>query len=69
MWNAARVLSEYIDAEPEHVRDKNVLELGAGAALPSIVAALNGARCVWNATLSHNVYFIGYTCVGRAHAR
>ena len=45
MWNAARVLSDYIEAEPEHVRDQNVLELGAGAALPSIVAALNGARC------------------------
>ena len=31
----------------ELYRDKIVLELGAGGALPSIVAALNGARKVW----------------------
>jgi predicted nicotinamide N-methyase len=45
VWNAARVLSDLFEADPGHVRDKTVLELGAGAALPSIVAALNGAKC------------------------
>ena len=45
VWNAARVISDYIEADPRHVRGKCVLELGAGAGLPSIVAALNGAQC------------------------
>lgn len=36
----------------ELYRDKFVLELGAGGALPSIIAALNGARKVWQCRLN-----------------
>lgn len=38
--------ADYIDSHPEIVNGKSVLELGAGAGLPSIVAYLNGANCV-----------------------
>jgi predicted nicotinamide N-methyase len=40
LWNAAIVLGEMVDAEELDVRGKNCLELGAGAALPSLLAAL-----------------------------
>ncbi|KAJ1961600.1 Protein N-terminal and lysine N-methyltransferase efm7, partial [Dimargaris xerosporica] len=46
LWNAAKHFTHYFDARKALVQDKAVLELGAGAALPSIVAALNGARKV-----------------------
>ncbi|KAG0212057.1 nicotinamide n-methyltransferase [Mortierella sp. GBA30] len=43
LWNAAKVFANWMDSHPEHSLGKNVLELGAGAALPSFVAAVNGA--------------------------
>lgn len=46
LWNGARVLAEYLEAHPREVRGKTVLELGAGAGLPSLVGAVLGARCV-----------------------
>ncbi|CAG8655914.1 4838_t:CDS:2, partial [Paraglomus occultum] len=46
LWNAAKCLSWYLDEHKELVRGNNVLELGAGAALPSFVAMLNGAEKV-----------------------
>lgn len=39
-------MSDYFDLNPEVVRGQTVLELGAGGALPSIVAACNGAKKV-----------------------
>ncbi|KAG9076199.1 nicotinamide n-methyltransferase [Ceratobasidium sp. UAMH 11750] len=46
-WNAAIVLADFLDARSaELCEDKSVLELGAGGALPSLVAALCGARQV-----------------------
>ena len=46
LWNAARVIADYIEGDQTLVLGKSVLELGAGAGLPAIVAALNGAKCV-----------------------
>lgn len=43
IYNAARVLSDRIDAGLIDCKGKRCLELGAGAGLPGIVAALNGA--------------------------
>ncbi|OAK95544.1 hypothetical protein IQ06DRAFT_60653 [Phaeosphaeriaceae sp. SRC1lsM3a] len=47
LWNAGRTTSTYLE---EHaaalVQNKTVLELGAGAGLPSLVCALNGAKQV-----------------------
>lgn len=47
IWNAGRVLARYLETHAaELVRDKTVLEFGAGAGLPSIVCAVNGAQTV-----------------------
>ncbi|KAJ4418273.1 Protein N-terminal and lysine N-methyltransferase efm7 [Gnomoniopsis sp. IMI 355080] len=46
LWNGARVISDYFETNPDVVRGKTVLELGAGAGLPSIVAAVLGAKKV-----------------------
>jgi EEF1A N-terminal glycine/lysine methyltransferase len=40
------VLADYFDSHASLVRDKKVLELGAGGALPSFIAACNGAEKV-----------------------
>ena len=45
-WNAALALASFLDANVGKYKDRHVLELGAGGALPSIVAAKNGARKV-----------------------
>lgn len=46
LWNAARFLASLIDSGALDMRGKCVLELGAGAGLPSLLAALNGAVAV-----------------------
>ena len=42
-WNTSRTLSSYLLENPSLVEGKRVLELGAGAGLPSIVCSLAGA--------------------------
>ncbi|PWN42273.1 hypothetical protein IE81DRAFT_136636 [Ceraceosorus guamensis] len=47
LWNAAPVLSRYVNAHADSlVRNADVLELGAAAGLPSIVCKKRGARTV-----------------------
>ncbi|KAG8170010.1 hypothetical protein KVR01_000755 [Diaporthe batatas] len=47
LWNGARVAAQYFEADPAAtVAGRTVLELGAGAGLPSLVAAALGARRV-----------------------
>ena len=49
IYNAARVISDYVDAgriAGLSMSGVSVLELGAGAGLPGIVCALNGAKTV-----------------------
>ena len=46
LWNAGQSLAHYIDANPEIVEGKRILELGAAASLPSIISAINGAKSV-----------------------
>lgn len=46
LWNAGKYTANYLDQHPELYRDKNVLELGAAAALPSLICGLNGAAKV-----------------------
>lgn len=46
-WNSAKCFADYLDLNAQELcMGKNVLELGAGAGLPSLVTALNGARKV-----------------------
>ena len=44
--NAGKVGANFIDQRKDFVRDKTVLELGAGSALPSLLAIMNGAKKV-----------------------
>ncbi|ORY35481.1 hypothetical protein BCR39DRAFT_509977 [Naematelia encephala] len=44
LWNTARTLTDYLMENPQLVRGRKILELGAGAALPSIVSLLIGAE-------------------------
>ncbi|KAF9524558.1 putative methyltransferase-domain-containing protein [Crepidotus variabilis] len=46
LWNAAKALATYLDQNTGLYQGRNVLELGAGGALPSIVAVNNGASKV-----------------------
>ncbi|TKX18185.1 hypothetical protein C1H76_9658 [Elsinoe australis] len=47
LWNAGKVISDFIEQNAEElVRGKTVLELGAGAGLPSFTSALRGAELV-----------------------
>ena len=46
LWNAGIALAKHIDQFPCIVKDKWVIEFGAGAALPSFITALNGATKV-----------------------
>ncbi|KAI1631444.1 hypothetical protein F4809DRAFT_166170 [Biscogniauxia mediterranea] len=44
LWNGSRIISKYFETHVSEVRDRTVLELGAGAGLPSIVCSILGAR-------------------------
>lgn len=46
LWNAGIVTTEYLDSHRKLITGKTVLELGAGAALPSLVCALTAKRTV-----------------------
>ncbi|KAM5467616.1 Protein N-terminal and lysine N-methyltransferase efm7 [Microsporum ferrugineum] len=47
LWNAARTISDFLEEKaPEWVEGKDILELGAGAGLPSIICAIKGAKTV-----------------------
>lgn len=44
LWNAGRTISVYLEERADElVKNKSVLELGAGAGLPSLMCALHGA--------------------------
>jgi nicotinamide N-methyltransferase len=46
LWNAGRIISTYFEKNRSLVAGKTVLELGAGAGLPSLVSAILGASKV-----------------------
>ena len=46
LWNGSRIISQYFEDHPHEVRQRCVLELGAGAGLPSLTCAILGARKV-----------------------
>ena len=46
LWNAGRLISTYIERNPALIHKKTILELGAGAGLPSLVCGVLGAKKV-----------------------
>ncbi|KAF7538325.1 hypothetical protein G7Z17_g12665 [Cylindrodendrum hubeiense] len=46
VWNGSKMVADFFEDEPARVRGRTVLELGAAAGLPSLVAAILGARKV-----------------------
>lgn len=46
LWSAGKIMAHYLDTNTHLIQDKNVLELGAAGALPSLICALNGAKTV-----------------------
>ncbi|CRG86125.1 Putative nicotinamide N-methyltransferase [Talaromyces islandicus] len=47
LWNAGRMSSDYLEQNAERlVKNRDVLEIGAAAGVPSIIAAVRGARTV-----------------------
>jgi EEF1A N-terminal glycine/lysine methyltransferase len=46
LWNAGRVISTYLESQASLIKGRTVLELGAGAGLPSLVCAILGAKTV-----------------------
>ena len=46
VWNAGKWFADEIDSNPGLVKQKSVLELGAGAALPSMISVFNDAKFV-----------------------
>lgn len=47
LWNASQVTARYLQSHAAAlVRGKDVLELGAGAGLPGVVAGIEGGRKV-----------------------
>jgi nicotinamide N-methyltransferase len=45
-WQAGRIISTYLEKNPTLVCSKTILELGAGAGLPSLVSCILGASKV-----------------------
>jgi methyltransferase-like protein 23 len=66
IWPAAMALAEYLVLHPELVKNKNVLELGAGLGLPSIIAA-RYATCV--TCTDHAPEAVAFAQLSAAHNR
>jgi predicted nicotinamide N-methyase len=54
----AVVLSEYLAERPELVKNKRVLELGAGTGLVGMVAAVAGVHVVYRIALYQSEYTV-----------
>lgn len=46
LWNAGRLVSAYLEDHASLITNRTILELGAGAGLPSLVCAMLGAKKV-----------------------
>ncbi|CAH0016385.1 unnamed protein product, partial [Clonostachys rhizophaga] len=44
LWNGAKIISDYFEKDPSRIKGKTMLELGAASGLPSLVAAILGAK-------------------------
>lgn len=46
LWNAGKYTADYLDQHPELIENKRCIELGAAAALPSLICGLNNPKKV-----------------------
>ena len=56
VWGGAVVISDYFRNNPDVVKGKNVIEVGAAGALPSMVALALGAKQVVVTTIQMSNY-------------
>lgn len=69
LWNAGKFTADYLDQHPELIENKRCLELGAGAALPSLICGLNNPAKVVvtdypDLDLLHNIQYNIDHCQG-----
>lgn len=53
-WAGGRALVRWINAHPEAIKGKRILDFGCGSAMVAIAAAKAGASEIWVADLDHN---------------
>ncbi|HUH56969.1 MAG TPA: 50S ribosomal protein L11 methyltransferase [Pseudomonadales bacterium] len=53
-WAGGRALATFLNENPQHVKDKRVLDFGCGSGIVAIAAAKAGAQEVWVADLDKN---------------
>lgn len=63
IWPSAIALAEFIEAKPEYVKDRRVLELAAGLALPSLVAAGQAKEVIASDYLAEAVEYIRHSVI------
>ncbi|CCG82991.1 Putative nicotinamide N-methyltransferase [Taphrina deformans PYCC 5710] len=74
LWSAGKIMANYLDQNISIIKGKNVLELGAAGALPSLISALNSAKLVVatdypDADLLYNMQYNLDHCPGIDHDR
>ncbi len=53
-WAGGRALATFLSENPQHVKNKRVLDFGSGSGIVAIAAAKAGAKEVWVADLDQN---------------
>lgn len=53
-WAGGRALATFVNENPQHVKNKRVLDFGCGSGIVAIAAAKAGAKEVWVADLDQN---------------
>lgn len=63
VWPAAIALAGFIEANPAYVKDRRVLELAAGLALPSMIAANHAEEVLASDYLPEAVEYVRYSAI------
>ncbi|MBC6490344.1 class I SAM-dependent methyltransferase [Flavihumibacter stibioxidans] len=63
IWPSAIALAGFIEANPEYVKDRRVLELAAGLALPSLVAADKAREVIASDYLAEALDYIRHSAI------
>lgn len=68
VWPSAKALAEFLSQHPAYIKDKKVLELGAGLGLPSLIAA-SYASCVICSDYSEDAVVIAKQSAEHGHLK